>query len=59
MQYKAEVSGITGGAEYELVWDKDAVAFVMRPIKSNQIDMFEYSDQGDYQYEGSEDDAEA
>lgn len=59
MQYKDEKSGITGGAEYELVWDKDAVAYVMRPIKNAQMDLFEYSDQNDYEYEGSEDDAEA
>lgn len=59
MQYKDEKSGITGGAEYELVWDKDAVAYVMRPIKNAQMDLFEYSDQNDYEYEGSQDDAEA
>jgi len=59
MQYKDEKSGITGGAEYELVWDKDAVAYVMRPIKNAQMDLFEYSDQSDYEYEGSQDDAEA
>lgn len=59
MQYKDEKSGITGGAEYELVWDKDAMAYVMRPIKNAQMDLFEYSDQNDYEYEGSEDDAEA
>jgi len=59
MQYKDEKSGITGGAEYELVWDKDAVAYVMRPIKNAQMNLFEYSDQNDYEYEGSEDDAEA
>lgn len=59
MQYKDEKSGITGGAEYELVWDKDAVAYVMRPIKNAQMDLFEYTDQNDYEYEGSQDDAEA
>lgn len=59
MQYKDEKSGFVGGAEYELVWDKETMAYVMRPIKSNQIDLFEYSDQNDYEYEGSEDDAEA
>lgn len=59
MQYKDEKSGITGGDEYELVWDKDVVAYVMRPIKNAQMDLFEYSAQNDYEYEGSEDDAEA
>lgn len=59
MQYKDEKSGFVGGAEYELVWDKDKCDYVMRPIKSNQIDLFECSDQNDYEYEGSQDDAEA
>ena len=30
MQYKEEKSGILGGAEYELVWDKDKREYVMR-----------------------------
>lgn len=60
MQYKDEKSGITGGAEYELVWDKDAMAYVMRPIKNAQMDLFEYADLNeDEESEGSEDDAEA
>lgn len=60
LQYKDEKSGITGGAEYELVWDKDAMAYVMRPIKNAQMDLFEYADLNeDEESEGSEDDAEA
>jgi len=59
MQYKDEKSGFVGGAEYELVWDKVKGSYVMRPIKNNQMDLFEYSDQSGYEYEGSEDDAEA
>ena len=41
MQYKEEKSGILGGAEYELVWDKDKREYVMRPIKDMQICLFE------------------
>lgn len=60
MQYKDEKSGITGGAEYELVWDKDAMAYVMRPIKNAQMDLFEYADLNeDEESEGGEYDAEA
>lgn len=48
MQYKDEKSGFVGGAEYELVWDKDAMAYVMRPIKNAQMNLFEYTEE----YEG-------
>ena len=41
MQYKEEKSGILGGAEYELFWDKDKREYVMRPIKDAQLSLFE------------------
>ncbi len=41
MQYKAEKSGILGGAEYELFWDKDKREYVIRPIKDAQISLFD------------------
>jgi len=69
MSYKDEKSGILGGAEYELVWDKDKSDYVMRPIKDAQLTLFDESDESDElednldddseEYEGSEDDAEA
>ncbi len=59
MQYKDEKSGITGGAEYELVWDKDAMAYVMRPIKDGQLSLFDEPEDDGYAYEGTDDDAEA
>lgn len=59
MQYKDEKSGHVGGAEYELVWDKDKNDYVMRPIKNAQLTMFEGPVDIDYEYEGSEEDAEA
>jgi len=43
MQYKDELSGFVGGAEYELVWDKGKSEYVMRPIKDGQMDIFEYN----------------
>lgn len=46
MQYKEEKSGILGGAEYELVWDKNKREYVMRPIKDAQISLFEDTDEG-------------
>ena len=69
MQYKDEKSGITGGANYELVWDKDEMAYVMRPIEDAQLSIFDGADDDEsnldvehaiiefYEDEGSEDDA--
>lgn len=59
MQYKDEKSGFVGGAEYELVWDKEKCAYVMRPIKDAQLTLFDEPKDDSYAYEGSESDAEA
>lgn len=40
MQYKEEKSGILGGSEYELVWDREKRDYVIRPIKDPQISLF-------------------
>lgn len=44
MQYKNEKDGFVGGAEYELIWDKDRAEYVMLPIKDAQIGIFEADD---------------
>jgi len=54
MQYKDELSGFVGGAEYELVWDKQKREYVMRPIKDGQMDIFEYNHQPDEGYDYSD-----
>ena len=55
MQYKDEKSGFVGGEEYELVWDKDKRDYVMKSIKDNQMNLFEYDDDhSDYTYEDNE-----
>jgi hypothetical protein len=56
MQYKDEKSGFVGGAEYELVWDRAKGAYVMRPIKDGQMNLFDYSDKPEYEYEENEED---
>lgn len=56
MQYKDEKSGFVGGAEYELVWDKEKSDYVMRPIKDAQITLFDEPEDLNYEYEGSDDD---
>lgn len=53
MQYKEEKSGILGGAEYELFWDKDKKEYVMRPIKDAQLSLFEPNEE-DTSSEGGE-----
>ncbi|MGD9567554.1 MAG: hypothetical protein AB7V48_04430 [Sedimentibacter sp.] len=58
MQYKDEKSGFVGGEEYELVWDKDKRDYVMKSIKDNQMNLFEYDDHDDYEYEDNEDNNE-
>lgn len=40
MQYKEEKSGILGGAEYELIWDKEKREYVIRPIEDAQLSLF-------------------
>lgn len=35
---KDEKSGFLGGKDYELVWDKETSAYVLRPVKSAQSD---------------------
>lgn len=56
IQYKDEKSGFVGGEEYELVWDKEKRDYVMKPIKDNQMNLFEYDDvHDDYTYENNED----
>lgn len=59
MQYKDEKSGFVGGTEYELVWDKEKCAYVMRPIKDAQLSLFDEPEDDGYAYEGNDDDAEA
>lgn len=59
MQYKDEKSGHVGGAEYELVWDKDSCTYVMRPIKDAQMNLFDAVEDESYSYEEEETDAEA
>lgn len=54
MQYKDELSGFVGGAEYELVWEKGKGQYVMRPIKDGQIDIFECSKQDDEEFDYSD-----
>lgn len=54
MQYKDELSGFVGGAEYELVWDKSKSEYVMRPIKDGQMDIFEYNRPPDDEYDYSD-----
>lgn len=56
MQYKDEKSGFVGGAEYELVWDKEKSDYVMRPIKDAQITLFDGPEDLNYEYEGGDDD---
>ncbi|MEG2383480.1 MAG: hypothetical protein RSB39_07810 [Oscillospiraceae bacterium] len=43
IQYKDEKSGITGGSEYELFFDKDVNDYVMRPIDNGQASFFDES----------------
>lgn len=44
MQYKEEKSGILGGVEYELIWDKEKREYVIRPIKDAQLSLFNEED---------------
>ena len=39
--------GVTGGEEYELVWDKDAHSYLMRKIRSAQGSLFDEMDEID------------
>lgn len=41
MQFKSEKTGSVGGLDYELVWDKEENAFVMRNVNDQQISMFD------------------
>lgn len=41
MRYKSEKSGFVGGPNYELVWSKEAGAFVMVPVKDEQFNMLD------------------
>jgi len=38
LQYKAELNGFVGGSSYELIWDPDAMEYVMRPIQDSLFD---------------------
>ena len=46
MQIKDEMSGVTGGKKFELVWDGKSDAFVMRPVEEDrdQTTLFDTED---------------
>lgn len=50
MKIKSEKSGFVGGPDYELVWDKQNQAWLMKPIKDGQISTFD----DDYDYGAGE-----
>lgn len=38
LQYKAERDGFFGGYDFELIWDKERMEYIMRPIQEGLFD---------------------
>lgn len=55
MKIKSEKGGYVGGPDYELTLDKDKMDYVMKPIKDDQISIFDDDYEYDQEPEGDED----